>query len=196
MRLLALIAFLACVAACNQRFTAPPMNSASSSTDQQNNASNSKNILHAEKNSSIDSRLIVRFAGTYDYDELLNTAEIKKALQILLKDDYSHFVENMNQLRTPIDVINRDLVLRGNRNDTPVREEAILCISPSPLRVHVGIYSDNAMTIYSTEKAYHHLPSGLLQWIFLQTSDTTAMTAPPKQGESEFNFQYKVMSKK
>ena len=138
-------------------------------------------------------RLIKRYAATYDYDDLFKEEEVKSSLQSLLGREYAHFLENMNVLRNPIDVIEGRLVVYGSRNDVPEREDAILCISLHPLRTHVGIYSGNHVTVYSKEKEFRFLPSPLRHWVRPQGEETIDFESPPQQGESEFGLEYKVV---
>lgn len=196
LRTLAALAAVASLAACDSASVAVAGGKASESPAAVAQASVASQSKAAEANAAIADRFLKRFPATYDYDILLADSLIQQALHDLLGEELAHFRQNMAHLRRPIDVVAGDLVLYGMRNDLPAHEEAVLCVSFHPLRVHVGIYSDNAMIVYSQTTKYEHLPSGVLQWVYLSTRDTTGMSRPPLQGGSEFSFEYKVVAGK
>ena len=100
----------------------------------------------------IQSRLVKRYAATYDYDSLISEPELKLKLQELLDSDYQRFAENMSHMKFPVDVISGNLSVVGRRKkDEYSWDEAVLCVSFHPLAVHVGMYSDSQMVIYSNQ---------------------------------------------
>jgi len=150
----------------------------------------------ADLRDAVAARYLSRFAGTYDYDALINEPEIHNAIQALLGSEFDHFVANMSGPRVPIDVVGGALMVLGGRTDLPSREQAVLCITLHPLQVHVAIYSNNAMTLYSPQREYRHLPQALLQWVHSETTVASAIDQPPRQGGSEFTFEFKTVQGK
>lgn len=140
-----------------------------------------------------NSEFIYRHVGSYDYDRLLKEPVVEKQLRTLLGKEYNHFIENMSALRTPIDLIGRTLAADGRRNDLPVRENAILCVDTKNMKVHAGIFSDSAMTIFTSEANYQYLPACITQWVYLSIDRGDRADLPPRQGGGEFTFTHKVV---
>ncbi len=140
-----------------------------------------------------NAQLIYQYVGTYNYDGLLKEPFVEKQLRKLLGKDYRHFVENMSALRTPIDFAGGSLSADGARTDLPVREIAVLCVDTYHLKVHAGIFSDSAMTIYTAEKTYRYLPSCLTSWVYDSIERGVNRSVPPQQGGGEFTFTHKVV---
>lgn len=137
--------------------------------------------------------LIHQYVGTYNYDGLLKEPFVEKQLRTLLGKDYRHFIENMSAIRTPIDFYGRSLSAWGARNDLPVQETAVLCVDTYHLKVHAGIFSDSAMTIYTSEKSFGNLPTCLTSWVYDSIESGVDRSVPPQQGGGEFTFTHKVV---
>lgn len=174
--------------------TEPPSRQAPASSHSSSLSASSTSTLKVDPQSVVMDRLVKRFAGTYNYDELFKEAAVDQALRQLLKEDYKHFEENMGELRSPIDVVAGDLAVYGSRNSVPARESAFACIEFHPLRVHAGIFSNNEMTIFTEQSEYRLLPTCLHQWVYFSTMDQSALSKAPAQNSgAEFTFQYKII---
>ena len=142
-----------------------------------------------------NAQFIYKYVGTYNYDGLLKEPFVEKQLRTLLGKDYGHFIETMSAIRTPIGFTDSSLSAEGARNDSPVRESAILCVDTYHLTVHVGIFSDSAMTIYTPEKTYRYLPSCLSSWVYGSIDRGDDSSTPPQKIGGEFTFTHKVVDK-
>jgi hypothetical protein len=148
----------------------------------------------SDVSSEVKTRLVNRYAATHDYDALLAEPAIKEKLKTLLGSEYKRFTENMAELRSPIDVISGDLSVVGIKKSEEF-DEAALCVRFHPLEVEVGFFAGSQMTLYAHQPEYRFLSGCLQQWVFMRTVDRTGFSMPPKQGESEFAFKYKVVPK-
>ncbi len=151
-------------------------------------------VATGDASSEVAARLIKRYAATYDYDALLAEPAIKAKLEALLGPEYKRFTESMAELRSPIDVISGDLSVVGIKKGEEL-DEVALCVRFYPLDVQVGFFLGNQMTLYSHQPQYRFLSQCLQQWVFMRTTDKTGFSMPPKHGEGEFSFQYKVIPK-
>ena len=179
---------------CNRAPVAEAPPESSTSQAQPPLAATSTPKKPSDLDSVIADRFLKRFPATYDYDEVLGDELVGTLLRELLGTEYGHLKDNLSVLRTPIDVVSGNLALYGVRNDFATREEAVLCISFHPLRVHVGIISNYATTIYSRTPRYEHLPRCIHQWVFMQRHD--GIDQPPAQGDGEATFTFKVVPEK
>jgi hypothetical protein len=151
-------------------------------------------VVAGDASSEVMARLVKRYAATYDYDALLAEPAIKVKLEVLLGPEYKRLTENMAELRSPIDVISGDLSVVGIKKSEEF-DEAALCVRFHPLEVEVGFFAGSQMTLYAHQPEYRFLSGCLQQWVFMRTTDRTGFSMPPKQGESEFAFKYKVVPK-
>lgn len=147
-----------------------------------------------DASSEVKARLVKRYAATYDYDALLAEPAINAKLEALLGPESRRLTGNMSELRFPIDVISGDLSVVG-RKKGEAPDEAVLCVCFHPLQVQVGFFSGSQMTLYAHPSEYRFLSECIRRWVFMQTTDTTGFSMPPKSGEGEFVFEYKVIQK-
>lgn len=136
-------------------------------------------------------RFLQRYAASYDYAELLAEPEVKEALRKLLgAEQLAEVEQTMGELRVPIDVVAGNLVFTGFRRYVPQRTEAAICVSFQPVRVHVGLFLDEVMTVHSHESEYRHVPRCLRQWV--QLNAPQADDGSPFVEDSElFKFRFK-----
>ena len=139
-------------------------------------------------------RLVKRYAATYGYDALLAEPAIKAKLEELLGSESRRLTRSMSDLRFPIDVISGGLSVVGMRKAEEL-DEAVLCLGFHPLQVQVGFILGSRMTLYAHQSESRFLSECIRQWVFMRTTDTTGFSMPPKSGEGEFSFVYKVVPK-
>jgi hypothetical protein len=152
-------------------------------------------VTSSETADEVKARLLKRYAATYDHEALLAEPALKPALQALLGADHERLIRNLSEIRTPIDVLSGALSATGMRKNDGMPDEAILCVRFHPLQAEVGFLKESEMIIYARQPEYRFLSSCLQHWVFMRTNDTTGFSMPPKQGASEFTFQYKVVAK-
>ena len=127
----------------------------------------------------IQRTMIIKYAGTYESGALLQEPSVHAELQHLLGIEFDHLIRNLT-VRGPVDVSGHALSVAGNAPHEGTNEEAIVCITPSPLRVEAAILSKTVVTIFARPVKYEYLSICIKDWITQVNSHHIDRVKPPQ----------------
>jgi hypothetical protein len=107
---------------------------------------------------------LVRLIGTYNNDALLDDAQVKQAMRLVVGKDVGLMKDNL-ATRGPIDFIDGNLVLTGLAPHMGGTEEAPLWVKVYDGSVRAVIMHQGKVTIYATDMRYDHLPGQLRSYV-------------------------------
>jgi hypothetical protein len=107
---------------------------------------------------------LVRLIGTYNNDALLDDAQVKQAMSLVVGKDVGLLKDNL-ATRGPIDFIDGNLVLTGLAPHMGGTEEAALWVKVYDGLVRAVIMHHGKVTIYATDMRYDHLPGQLRSYV-------------------------------
>lgn len=123
--------------------------------------------------------MLLKYAGAYDTDALLQEPAVKKQLQALVGPQLRHLQQNLN-VKGSVDVIAGALAVSGNAPHGGTEEEAIVCVAPPGTVVEAAIYSKGIITIYANAEKYEYLMLCTKDWVTQANSKHADRTTAPK----------------
>lgn len=131
--------------------------------------------LHAQGGNDTDWKQgkwghLSQYIGTYQLEAVLTDPEVSAMIDKILDEDQKKiFMANMD-VTAPIGFESDCLVITGNAQKEGNAERAYLNVCLYAGKINIGIYTDSAVTIYSSEKTYAYLPLSLRVWAYMTTS--------------------------
>jgi hypothetical protein len=96
--------------------------------------------------------------GTYQYDEVLDDARVRQAVEALLPEAERASLKNNLGVHAPIEFIEGHLVLSGNAPHRGGEENASMWININDGRVYVVLLQQGKWTLYANEARFGYLP--------------------------------------
>jgi len=115
--------------------------------------------------------MIAKWAGSYDTDAFLRLPDVHSELQSLLGQEFSHLMKNLD-VRGAVDLSGQTLSVTGNAPHRGAEEEGIVCVTvlPADTYVEAAIFSNGAVTVYTSAEKYEYASICIKDWITLVNS--------------------------
>lgn len=106
-----------------------------------------------------------QFAGTYRYEAILAEPGVTEALVGLAGKEAAEQIQSNLQVRSPVAMIDRDLVLRGNAPHEGGENEAMVMINLLDGSVRAALLHQEKLTLFARDHEYRYIPRELREFV-------------------------------
>ncbi len=118
-----------------------------------------------KQTNSTSLKSLKNYVGKYANEKVLKNSAFRKLLIGLVGNSKVRVIEHYTIVAGPVDMISGDVIISGCAPHECSDKSAIVVAVLATNEVHVAIFENEEIVIYSKQKTYDFLPEGLKDWV-------------------------------